>query len=215
MSRSEIVQRMKSEGVVAVIRMDDSEKLVNVAKAVHQGGISFVEITMTTPNALSVIEKTAKELNGDVLVGVGSVLDAETARLAISAGARYVVSPVLKREIIELTHRYDFPAIPGAFSPTEVLTAHEYGADIVKIFPADIVGMGYFKAIKAPMPQLNLMPTGGVTLTNAGDWIKAGACAVGVGSALLNKRAIAAGDYDVLTQNAKILRESIALGKAG
>ena len=213
MSRAEIVQQITRQGVVAVIRMSDSKKLMNVARAIQKGGISALEVTMTTPNALRVIEEAATELGDDVLVGVGSVLDAETARLAINAGAKYVVSPILKPEIIQAAHRYGIPAMPGAFTPTEALAAHENGADIIKIFPADVVGMAFFKAIKAPMPHLQLMPTGGVTLTNGGDWIKAGACAVGVGSALLDRNAIAEENYDLLTKNAQTLRESIQAGQ--
>ena len=213
MNRHEIVNRITSEGAVAVVRMPDSEKLLRVAEALFRGGLSSVEITMTTPDALKVIEGATDELGDDVLIGVGSVLDSETARLAILAGAKYVVSPILKREIIETAHRYDVPAIPGAFTPTEILQAHEQGADIVKVFPADVVGMAFFKAVKAPLPQVNLMPTGGVSLTNAGDWIKAGACAVGVGSALLDKKAIADENYPVLTDNARILRKSILEGR--
>ncbi len=213
MSRHEIVNRITSEGAVAVVRMADSEKLLRVAEALFRGGLSSLEITMTTPDALKVIEGATDELGDDVLIGVGSVLDSETARLAILAGAKYVVSPILKREIIETAHRYDVPAIPGAFTPTEILQAHEQGADIVKVFPADVVGMAFFKAVKAPLPQVNLMPTGGVSLTNAGDWIKAGACAVGVGSSLLDKKAIADENYPVLTENARILRKSILEGR--
>ncbi len=214
MSRQQIVQRIVSEGAVAVIRMQDSKKLIKVAEAIQCGGISAIEITMTTPNALKVIEEVSNEMGDNILVGVGSVLDSETARLAILSGAKYVVSPILKQEIIETTHRYNLPVMPGAFTPSEVLRAHEWGADIVKVFPADVVGMAFFKAIKAPMPHLQLMPTGGVSLTNGGDWIKAGACAVGVGSALLDKKAIAEERYDVLTQNAKILCESIQTGQS-
>ncbi len=213
MSRHEIVNRITSEGAVAVVRMADSEKLLRVAEALLRGGLSSLEITMTTPDALKVIKGATDEFGDDVLIGVGSVLDSETARLAILAGAKYVVSPILKRQIIETAHRYDVPAIPGAFTPTEILQAHEYGADIVKIFPADIVGMAFFKAVKAPMPHVNLMPTGGVSLTNAGDWIKAGACAVGVGGALLDKKAIAEEKYSVLTENAKTLKRSIESGR--
>lgn len=209
MSRANIVHKIISDGAVAVIRMQDSRKLIEVARAIQKGGISLIEITMTTPNALTIIERATQELGDEVVVGVGSVLDAETARMAIYAGARYVVSPILKREIVETAHRYDLPAMPGAFTPTEILQAHEYGADIVKIFPADVGGMAFFKAIKAPMPHVKLMPTGGVTLTNAGEWLKAGACAVGVGSALLDNQAIADENYDVLTQNAKTLRGSL------
>ncbi len=210
MTRLEIVKKIIDSGAVAVIRMEDSQKLMKVAHALLEGGISSLEITMTTPNALKVIEEAARVLPADVLIGVGSVLDAETARLAINAGAKYVVSPIFKPEIIHTAHRYGLPAMPGCFTPTEILVAHEQGADIVKVFPADVVGMPFFKAIKAPMPHLNLMPTGGVSLTNAGEWIKSGACAVGVGSALLDKKAIADGNWAKLTENAKILRENIS-----
>lgn len=207
-----MVQTLITGGAIAVIRMSDSSKLQKVAEAIHKGGISAIEITMTTPNALKVIEETAQAMGDAIQVGVGSVLDSETARMAINAGAQYVVSPIFKPEIIHTAHRYDIPAMPGAFTPTEILEAHEQGADIVKIFPADVVGMAFFKAVKAPMPHVNLMPTGGVSLTNAGDWIRAGACAVGVGSALLDKKAIAEENYAVLTENARILKESILKG---
>jgi 2-dehydro-3-deoxyphosphogluconate aldolase/(4S)-4-hydroxy-2-oxoglutarate aldolase len=213
MSRHQVVQRLVDIGAVAVIRMGDSSGLLKVAEALHAGGIPALEITMTTPNALAVIEATTKELGDDVLVGVGSVLDSETARLAILAGASFVVSPVFKPEILATAHRYDVAVMPGCFAPTEILTAHEAGADIVKVFPADVVGMPFFKAVKAPMPFLNLMPTGGVSLTNAGDWIRAGACAVGVGSALLDKKAIAAEDYAQLTANARQLKASVDEGR--
>ena len=209
MNRIEILNKMIVSGAVAVIRMSDSKKLLKVAEAIYDGGISFLEITMTTPNALKVIEGAVKNLPEEITIGVGSVLDEETARLAIYAGARYVVCPVLKTGIINIAHRYDVPVMPGAFTPTEILTAYEAGADIVKVFPADIVGMDFFRAVMAPMPQLRLMPTGGVTLTNAGDWIKAGACAVGVGGALLDKKAIEREDYAQLTTNARILIDSL------
>ncbi len=209
MNRAQIIQKIFMDGAVAVIRMADSNKLMKVAEAIHKGGVSSIEITMTTPNALRVIEECSRELAGSILLGVGTVLDSETARLAILSGAKYVVSPVLKPEIIQTAHRYDIPCIPGAFTPTEILQAHEQGADIVKVFPADVVGMAFFKAVKAPMPHVNLMPTGGVSLTNAGDWLKAGACAVGVGSALLDKKAIAGEKYEILTENARILKQSI------
>jgi 2-dehydro-3-deoxyphosphogluconate aldolase/(4S)-4-hydroxy-2-oxoglutarate aldolase len=209
MDRLQLIDTLIKNGAVAVIRMADSEKLLKVAEAVHAGGVSGIEITMTTPNALSVIERLAKKMGDIIQVGVGSVLDAETARMAILSGADYVVSPVYKKEIIRMAHRYDKAAMPGAFTPTEILSAYEAGADIVKVFPADVLGMAFFKAIKAPIPQLKLMPTGGVSLDNAGDWIKAGACAVGVGSALLDKEAIKKGDFKKLTENAQRIRDSI------
>ena len=209
MTRFEIVQKIIDGGAVAVIRMSDSQKLMRVAEALLEGGIFALEITMTTPNALKVIEEASQTLPKEVLIGVGSVLDSETARLAINAGAKYVVSPVFKPEVVQTAHRYNLPVMPGCFTPTEILTAHELGADIVKVFPADVVGMPFFKAIKAPMPHLNLMPTGGVSLTNAGEWINAGACAVGVGGALLDKKAIDSENFAQLTENARILKQSI------
>ncbi|MFQ6617192.1 MAG: bifunctional 4-hydroxy-2-oxoglutarate aldolase/2-dehydro-3-deoxy-phosphogluconate aldolase [Fidelibacterota bacterium] len=213
MSRSEILQTLISQGAVAVIRLKDSNKLKKVAEAIYEGGVSAIEITMTTPDALKLIEEMSHSVGDFMQIGVGSVLDVETARMAINAGARFIVCPVLKVEIIQMAHHYDLPVIPGAFSPTEILIAHESGADIVKVFPAGVLGMEFFKAIKLPMPHLKLMPTGGVTLTNAGDWIKSGACAVGVGSALLDKKAIAEGKYALLTENAKILCQSIAAAR--
>ncbi|BBM70589.1 bifunctional 4-hydroxy-2-oxoglutarate aldolase/2-dehydro-3-deoxy-phosphogluconate aldolase [Rhodothermus marinus] len=212
--RHEIVSELIRRGAVAVIRMSDPERLVRVVEAICEGGVTAIEITMSVPRAFQMIEEVARRLGDVALVGAGSVLDAETARLVIEAGARYVVSPVFKPEIIQTAHRYDVPALPGAFTPTEILAAHEAGADIVKVFPADVVGMAFFKAIKAPMPQLKLMPTGGVTLTNAGEWLRAGACAVGVGSALLDRAAIAEGRWEKLTENARTLVESIRQARA-
>ncbi|MEJ2617516.1 MAG: bifunctional 4-hydroxy-2-oxoglutarate aldolase/2-dehydro-3-deoxy-phosphogluconate aldolase [Ignavibacteriaceae bacterium] len=194
---------------VAVIRMNDSAKLIKVAEAIYKGGVQSVEITMTVPGALKIIEEAGRTLGDHVNIGVGSVLNKQTANDAINAGAKYVVSPVFKPEIVQEAKKHNIPVMPGAFSPTEILTAFEAGADVVKVFPADIVGMAFFKGVLAPMPHLKLMPTGGVSLTNAGDWIKTGACAVGVGSALLDKKAIAEENYDLLTQNAEKLIASI------
>ncbi len=215
MSRIEIVKRIIDDKAVAVIRLRTSQNFLKAAEALYEGEISILEITMTTPNALALIEETVARMPKDVLIGAGSVLDAETAKRVIDAGARYVVSPVFKAEIIQIAHQNDVPAMPGCFSPTEILNAHEQGADVIKVFPADILGMAFFKGIKAPMPFLNLMPTGGVTLTNAGEWIKAGACAVGVGSALVDNKAIEAGNFIQLTENAKILRQSLWKAQQG
>ncbi len=210
MSRETIVEKILENGAVAVIRMTNPAKLIKVAEAVSRGGINGIEITMTVPNALKIIEEACKTVGDHMNIGVGSVLNAKTAQEAIEAGANYVVSPIFKKKIIEIAHRNNVPAMPGAFTPTEIQTAYEAGADIVKVFPADVVGMAFFKAILAPMPHLRLMPTGGVTLTNAGEWMKAGACAVGVGSALLDKKAVEEEDYTKLTENARVLMNSIA-----
>ena len=211
MSKSQIVERIIREKAVAVIRADNPAMLAQVVDALLAGGVSALEVTMTVPKALDIIAQTADKYGDEILLGVGSVLDPETARLAILAGARYVVSPIFKPSIIEMAHRYNLPAMPGCFTPTEILEAHEAGADIVKVFPAGHLGMKYFKDIKAPMPHLQLMPTGGVTLVNAGEWIAAGACAVGVGSALVDKKAIAEGRFEQLTENAKVLKQSLGV----
>jgi 2-dehydro-3-deoxyphosphogluconate aldolase / (4S)-4-hydroxy-2-oxoglutarate aldolase len=213
MKKETIIEELTKLGAVAVIRMSDSEKLKKVSEAIHLGGVSAIEITMTTPNALAVIENLSKTMGDEIIVGVGSVLDPQTAIDAINAGARFVVSPVFKPDIVETVNKMNVPMMPGAFTPTEIQAAYEKGADIVKVFPADVVGMAFFKAIKGPMPYLKLMPTGGVTLTNAGDWLKAGACAVGVGTALLDKRAIDENNFKKLTENAQILVKSIADGR--
>lgn len=213
MTRDQILTSVLDSGAVAVVRMADSGRLVRVAEAIAEGGVTAIEITMTTPDALAVIEAVSRDLGDAVTVGVGSVLDAETARQAVEAGARYVVSPVFKPEIIDEAHRLGVPAMPGCFTPTEILAATEAGADVVKVFPADVLGMAFFRGVLAPMPHLKLMPTGGVSLTNAGDWMRAGAVAVGVGSALFDKEAIARGDYGTLTQNARTLRQSVESGR--
>ena len=209
MTRSEIVEKLISNGAVAIIRLGDASKLIKVAEAIYKGGVVAIEITMTTPNALGILKEVSKEFGDEMLIGVGSVLDVETVRAAVDCGARYIVSPVFKLELIREAHSLDVPSMPGAFTPTEIQQATEAGADIVKVFPADILGMQFFKNIKAPLPHLKLMPTGGVTLHNAGDWLKAGACAVGVGSALLDSKAIAEDNYKLLTENAETLMNSI------
>ncbi len=213
MTHQERTNKLIETGAVAVIRMSNADRLRKVVDAIREGGVDAIEITMTTPGALRIIEELSASNDGSFHLGVGSVLDGEMAQSAINAGAQFVVSPILKPEIIEISHQYDCPAMPGAFSPTEILAAYELGADIVKVFPADVLGMAFFKAIKAPMPQLQLMPTGGVSLTNAGDWLKAGACAVGIGSALLDKEAIEYENYKVLTNNARILIDTINKAK--
>ncbi len=203
-----------ASGAIAVIRMSNPDRVLRVAEAILKGGVTSIEITMTTPNALGMIGHVAKEMGDEILLGVGSVLDRKTVTSAIDAGAKYVVSPIFKPELVEASHLYGAPVLPGAFSPTEIQAAHEAGADMIKVFPADLAGMSYIKAVRAPMPHLKLVPTGGVTPENAGDWIRAGACAVGVGSALLDKKAIDAGNFEVLTQNARTLMESLNAGRA-
>jgi len=209
MNRKQVVEAIEACGAVAVVRLDNSDRLPEVAAAVCEGGVTVLEITMTTPNALKAISKLSAEKKSDVIVGVGSVLNANMAKRAVDAGAQFVVSPIFKSQVVKICDRMETPVMPGAFTPTEIQAAHEEGADVVKVFPANIVGMPFFKGVLAPMPHLKLMPTGGVTLDNAGDWLKAGACAVGVGSALMDKKAIAAGDYDTLKNNARRIMNSI------
>jgi 2-dehydro-3-deoxyphosphogluconate aldolase/(4S)-4-hydroxy-2-oxoglutarate aldolase len=214
MSRTAIVASIVEGGVVAVIRLQDPTKLRGVVSALAEGGVRALEVTMTVPGAIGLIEQLAPQMADGFLVGAGTVLDAETARLAILAGARFLVGPVFRREVIEMGHRYDVAVMPGCLSPTEILEAWEAGADIVKVFPATALGPGYLKDVRGPLPQVRLMPTGGVTLDNAGEWITAGAVAVGVGTALLDTRAIAAGDYAVITRNAQRLVANVVAARA-
>jgi 2-dehydro-3-deoxyphosphogluconate aldolase/(4S)-4-hydroxy-2-oxoglutarate aldolase len=212
-SREAVVRAIQDLGVVAVIRMRDAAKLRAVVDAIAEGGVRAIEVTMTVPNAVGLIATLASSLPSDILLGAGTVTDVVTARAVIEAGARFVVGPVFRPDVIVACHERGVPIAPGCFSPTEILDAHERGADIVKVFPATALGPPYIKDLRAPMPQLKLMPTGGVTLDNAGDWIRAGAVAVGVGSALLDAKAIDEGRLDVLTGNARRIVASIAAAR--
>ncbi len=194
-----MLEKIEAAGVVAAIRADSSEKLLDVAKALEAGGAQFIEVTMNTPNALKGIELLANTMGDRVGVGVGTVLDPETCRMAILAGAEYIVTPTLNLQVIAMAKRYSKPIFPGAFTPTEIVTAWEAGADIVKIFPADSVGPGYLKAIHGPLPHIKLMPVGGVSVENCGEFIKAGAAAVTAASCIAPKKDIAAGNWDVIT----------------
>ncbi len=202
MDRVEQVRQIIDVGVVAILRSADAYQLVDVARALAEGGVCVIEVTMTVPHALNVIHQVHETLGNRILLGAGTVLDPHTARSAILAGAEFIVAPTLNAETIRICHRYDKAVLPGAFSPTEILTAWELGADIVKLFPADVLGPSFIKAIRAPLPQVRLMPTGGVDLQSAGDFIRAGACCLGVGSQLADPQRIAAGDFDFLRQQA-------------
>lgn len=194
MSRHEDLQRVLNTGLVAIIRANSGEQLVSVARALYDGGIDVIEVTFTVPNAVEVLAAVRKELGKKILLGAGTVLDPETARTAILAGAEFLVSPVVNLDVIKLATRYDKLIMPGAYTPTEILTAWEAGADVIKVFPAEIGGPPYLKAIKGPLPQIRLMPTGGVNLQTLESFIKAGACAVGLGSSLVEKDAVEKGD---------------------
>jgi 2-dehydro-3-deoxyphosphogluconate aldolase/(4S)-4-hydroxy-2-oxoglutarate aldolase len=210
MNRDGVLDVIMSSKVIAVVRMSDTNKLFKVTEAIKQGGVKAIEITMTTPSAPEIIASMAEKKSADVLIGAGTVLDPETAAQVIHAGADFVVSPVTNFEMIRVCRRYDTFVAPGAFSPTEILAAWEKGADVVKVFPATSVGPKYFKDIKGPLPQVRLMPTGGVSIENAREFIANGACCVAIGTALLDKKAIEAENWDVLTQKAKALIESLA-----
>jgi 2-dehydro-3-deoxyphosphogluconate aldolase/(4S)-4-hydroxy-2-oxoglutarate aldolase len=202
MTKLEILDRILNPGIVAIIRADSSEQLIDAAAALYEGGVTGMEVTMTTPNALQVITDVHKKFGDKILIGVGSVLDPETARLAILAGAEFVVTPITRPEVIRLCNRYSIPIASGAFTPTECMTAHESGADIVKLFPADQVGPTYIKNILAPMPMLRIVPTGGVTVDTAASFIKAGCVALAAGSSLVSKEVLKSRDWKKLSDTA-------------
>lgn len=202
MSREKMMQRVLDCGIVAVVRANDGSQLVEVCRALADGGIDVAEITFTVPDAIEVIKAVRRELGNRILLGAGTILDPETARAAILAGAEYLVSPTLNLEVIAMARRYGKLSMPGAFTPTEILTAYEAGADIVKIFPAEIVGPAYFKAVRGPLPQVRMMPTGGVDTTTAEKFLDAGACCLGMGSMLIDPKALAAGDMAKIRETA-------------
>ncbi len=203
MSKEAQLRQVLDCGIVAVVRSQDSQQLVDVVRALADGGVTVAEITMTVPGALDVVRQVQQALGDQVLLGVGTILDPETARAALLAGAEYIVSPTVNLEVIKLCQRYDKLVMPGAFTPTEILAAWEAGADIVKVFPADVVGPAFFKAVRGPLPQIRLMPTGGVDLNTAAAFLKAGACCLGVGSQLVEPEAVAKRDFARIRDLAK------------
>jgi len=203
MSKESQLRHVLDCGIVAVVRSQDSQQLVEVVRALAEGGVTVAEITMTVPGALDVIRQARQALGDQVLLGAGTILDPETARAALLAGAEYIVAPTVNLDVIKLCQRYDKLVMPGAFTPTEILAAWEAGADIVKVFPADVVGPAFFKALRGPLPQVRLMPTGGVDLTTAAAFLKAGACCLGVGGQLVEPDAIAKRDFNRIRDMAK------------
>lgn len=214
MKKEVALQRLSECGVVAVIRAQSAAQLQDIAKALLEGGVVGIEVTMSTPGAIGGIAKLVEDFGEKLVVGVGTVLDAGTAAAAIQAGAHFVFSPVTDTRVIEVTKRLGKVCVPGAYTPTEILNAWSAGADIVKVFPATTLGPGYFKDLLAPMPFLKLTPTGGVDLKTAGDWIKAGAVCVGAGSSLVGKDACAKGDWAGITANAKAFVEAVKAARA-
>ncbi len=195
MSRESTLKRILDGGIVAVVRFEASAPLVKVVRALAEGGVTAAEVTFTVPDAVDVIRDVRREVGDALVIGAGTVLDPETARAAILAGAEFIVAPTINPEVVRMCRRYDKAVMPGALTPTEVLSAWEAGADIVKIFPADVGGPAYLKALHGPLPQVRLMPTGGVDLTTAARFLEAGACCLGVGGALVDATAIAQGDF--------------------
>ncbi len=195
MSRHSDLQRVLDLGIVAIIRAPSGDQLVQVAEALHAGGVDVIEITFTVPRAVEVLAEVSRKLGDKILLGAGTVLDSETARAAMLAGAEFIVTPAVRPGVIEICNRYDKVVMSGAFTPTEVLQAWECGSDVVKIFPAEIGGTTHLKALAGPFPQIRLLPTGGVNLNTLGDFMQAGACAVGLGSSLVTKEHLAKGDF--------------------
>jgi len=196
---TEIIREIETTGLVAIIRASGSDELVEVVNALRAGGVTCIEVTMTTPNALEVIRAARKTVGDSAAIGVGTVLDSETARAAILAGAQFVVAPITDLSTIEICNRYSVPVMPGAFTPTEIVRAWQAGADFVKVFPTSTVGAEYIKDIRGPLPHIKLMPVGGVSVENCGEFIKAGAAAVTAASCIAPKKDIAAGNWDVIT----------------
>ncbi len=204
MTKSEVIETIRAVGLLPVLRADSPEQALAIAHALDAGGVTVLEVTMTVPGALTVIERLIAEKGDSILVGAGTVLDAETARAAMLAGAQFIVSPALNLATVEICRRYSVAVFPGALTPTEVLAAWQAGADAVKVFPASAMGGAkYLKALKAPFPQIDLIPTGGVSLANAREFLEAGALALGVGGELVDARAIETGYPETITENAR------------
>jgi 2-dehydro-3-deoxyphosphogluconate aldolase/(4S)-4-hydroxy-2-oxoglutarate aldolase len=215
MDKQTILSFIKDVGIVPVIRTNSAESAVRAVEALYRGGIRAAEITMTVPNAIRALSAVADAFGDKLVLGAGTVLDPETARCCMLAGAEFFVTPNLRLSTIEMARRYSKVIMPGALTPTEVLTAWEAGADIVKIFPAgNVGGPKYIKALKGPFPQIEMIPTGGVNLETAGEFLKAGACAVAVGGELVDAKSIQEGRYDVIEGKAKQYLEAIAKARA-
>jgi len=213
MNKTSKLDLVRKTGVVAIMRATSSEQLVAAADAIKAGGVRVIEVTMTTPGALGVIEQATSKYGNELLFGAGSVLDAETARAAILAGAGFIVAPTLDLRTIALCNRYSIPVMPGCYTPSEMLTAWQAGADMVKLFPASVGGPALVKAIRAPLPQLEIVPVGGVNLNTAADFIRSGSAALGVGSSLVNQELLDAGDMTELTRRAKAFIEQVQIAR--
>ncbi len=214
MEKNEKLSLICKTGVIAIMRAQDPDQLIAAANAIRRGGVRVMEVTMTTPGALDLIAAVVKRFGHEILFGAGTVLDPETARSVVLAGADFVVSPTLNLEVIALCNRYGIPVIPGCFTPTEMLTAWEAGADLIKLFPAEVGGPAWIKALLAPLPQLKIVPVGGVDINTAAAFIRNGAVALGVGGALINQKLLDAGDRTELTRRAAAFVEEVRKGRA-
>jgi 2-dehydro-3-deoxyphosphogluconate aldolase / (4S)-4-hydroxy-2-oxoglutarate aldolase len=212
MKKDAILSKIRTEKVIALIRAENSDGLLDCAKALADGGLTSIELTMTTPGAIRMLEKATSELP-DFLFGLGTVLDAETARMGILSGARFVVTPALRPDVITLCKRYSIPIFSGALTPTEVVNAWEAGADAAKIFPAEFFGPAYIKSLKGPLPHVEMVPTGGVTAENVGEFIKAGAYATAAGSSLVEAKALKEKNWAAITAKAKAFVAAVAATK--
>jgi 2-dehydro-3-deoxyphosphogluconate aldolase/(4S)-4-hydroxy-2-oxoglutarate aldolase len=202
MTKTEVLSRLKAEKVIALIRADSPASLLDCARALSAGGLNCLELTMTTPGAIELCAQVAKELPG-ILLGLGTVLDADTARRGIAAGAKFIVTPAVRPTVIAVCQELDIPILSGALTPTEAYTAWELGADVIKIFPAEFFGPAYIKSLKAPFPKIDFLPTGGVTPETVGDFLRAGAFATAAGSALVAPAALKARDWPAITARAR------------
>jgi 2-dehydro-3-deoxyphosphogluconate aldolase/(4S)-4-hydroxy-2-oxoglutarate aldolase len=211
---NEILAKIVDEGVIAVIRVASPGEAFAVAKAIREGGISVIEITFSVPGALDVMKEVTQKFGKEVLLGAGTVLDPETARAALLNGAQFIVTPTLNLDVIKMCKRYSAVVIPGALTPTEILTAWEAGSDLVKVFPiAQVGGPPYIRALKGPLPQIPLVPTGGVNVHNAGEFIKAGAAAIAAGGELVDKKAVAEKTFSIITENARMFLAEVRKAK--
>jgi len=214
MSREDDMRRVLDCGIVAVVRSAESAPLVDVCRALADGGVDVAEITFTVPDALDVLKAARKALGDRMLLGAGTVLDPETARAAFLAGAEYIVSPSLDLEVIEMARRYGKLVMPGCFTPTEITKAWQAGADIIKVFPAEVVGPAFFKAVRGPLPQVRMMPTGGVDLNTAASFLEAGACCLGIGSQLIDPKAVSSRKFELISEKAAKYRDIIKAHRA-
>jgi 2-dehydro-3-deoxyphosphogluconate aldolase/(4S)-4-hydroxy-2-oxoglutarate aldolase len=212
--REAIMARIRQQAIIAIVRVTNAASLTPCARALSAGGVGIIEFSLTSPGALEALPQARAALPSDIVLGMGTVLDGESAYAAIMAGAEFVVMPTLNQEAIQLCRRYGVPVLPGAFTPTEILRAWEWGGDMVKVFPASVLGPRYFKDIQAPLPQIPLVPVGGISPDNVADYLRAGVAAVGVGNSLVSPALVEAADWPALTQKAQAFVARVAAARS-